>query len=62
MTGIQPEKLDDIQLSLYLAQKHYPGQTMTTVLEIADRVLEWIKEKRQEQTEDNKKEIENQIT
>ena len=53
MTGIQPEKLDDIQLSLYLAQKQYNGQlSVKEVLWTADRVLEWIKTKRKEQTEE----------
>jgi hypothetical protein len=55
-TGIQPEKLDDIQLSLYLAQKHYGKSSHAAlhVMNCADQFYDWIKEKRAEQTEENR--------
>jgi hypothetical protein len=52
-TGIQPEKLDDIQLALYLAQKNNDGQPLSYITTHADRFLDWINEKRGKQTEKN---------
>jgi hypothetical protein len=53
-TGIQPEKLDDIQLALYLAQKNNDGQPLSYITSHADRFLDWINEKRGKQTEKNR--------
>lgn len=57
MNDIQTEKLDDIQLSMYLAQKHYQGQSVTEVLKTADRMLQWIRDKRSDQPEENRNSI-----
>jgi hypothetical protein len=53
-TGIQPEKLDDIQFALYLAQKNNDGQPLSYITTHADRFLDWINEKRGKQTEKNR--------
>ena len=53
-TGLQPEKLDDIQLALYLAQKNNDGQPLSYITSHADRFLDWINEKRGKQTEKNR--------
>jgi len=34
-TGIQPEKLDDIQLSIYLAQQHFSSHSTMHVTNCA---------------------------
>jgi len=52
-TEIQPEKLDDIQLALYLAQKNNDGQPLSYITTYADRFLDWINEKRAKQIETN---------
>jgi hypothetical protein len=52
--GIQPEKLDDIQLALYLAQKNNDGQPLSYIVTHADCFLDWINEKRGKQTEKNR--------
>lgn len=45
-TEIQPEKLDDIQLSIYLAQQQYSGYGTVHVTKCAAQILDWIKEMR----------------
>jgi len=52
--GIQPEKLDDIQLALYLALKNNDGQPLSYIVTHADCFLDWINEKRGKQTEKNR--------
>jgi hypothetical protein len=48
-TEIQLEKLDDIQLAVYLTVKNNPGQPMNGyVLIEAERILKWMRDKRQE--------------
>lgn len=56
-TGIQPEKLDDIQLALYLAQENNHGQSLSYIITHADRFLDWINEKRGKQTEKSRSAI-----
>jgi hypothetical protein len=53
-TGLQLEKLDDIQLALYLAQKNNDGQPLSYITSHADRFLDWINEKRGKQIEKNR--------
>jgi len=52
-TGIQPERLDDIQLSIYLAQKNNQGQPTPYILAEADRLLDWLYSKRGKQKVEN---------
>ena len=54
-TGIQLEKLDDIQLAIYIAA--HASDSVRYSTEVADGILNWIKEKRAEETENNKSSI-----
>ena len=43
MAKINIDKLDDIQLAMYLAQKNNKGQTTGVIKKEAESILEWIR-------------------
>ena len=46
MAKINIDKLDDIQLAMYLAQKNNKGQPTLIIKREAETILEWIRDKR----------------
>lgn len=46
MKKINIDKLDDIQLAMYLAQKNNKGQPTLIIKREAESILEWIRDKR----------------
>lgn len=51
------EKLDDIQLAIYLAQKNYQGQNARYITDCADQILDWIKDARQGKPKEKTEEV-----
>lgn len=54
---LEVEKLDDVQLALYLGFVNNRGYGIKVQLDTADSYYEWMKSKRREQTEENAKQI-----
>jgi hypothetical protein len=48
MEPLQQSKLDDIQLALYMAFQNH-GDNMNFTIPLADKLLKWMKEKREEE-------------
>ena len=48
MEPINIDKLDDIQLSVYLAQKNNETQSINYIIRDANVIYDWIKSKREE--------------
>ena len=48
MEPLQPAKLDDVQLAIYMAFQNH-GDNMNFTIPLADKLLNWMKEKRKEQ-------------
>jgi hypothetical protein len=48
MEPLQQSKLDDIQLALYMAFQNH-GDNMHFTISLADKLLKWMKEKREEE-------------
>lgn len=46
MAKINIDKLDDVQLAMYLAQKNNQGQPTLIIKREAETILEWIRDKR----------------
>ena len=53
MEQINIDKLDDIQLSIYLAQKNNQTQSIIYIIKDANIIFDWIKSKRKETYEKN---------
>ena len=58
MAKINIDKLDDIQLAMYLAQKNNKGQTTEVIKKEAESILEWIRDKRNSSEKKQKRTIE----
>lgn len=55
MEQINIEKMDDVQLSLVLSLQNNKGYFTHMILKQADEFYEWLKEKRQEETQTKNK-------
>ena len=58
MAKINIDKLDDIQLAMYLAQKNNKGQSTLIIKREAESILEWIRDKRNTSEKKQKRTIE----
>ena len=58
MAKINIDKLDDIQLAMYLAQKNNKGQSTLIIKREAESILEWIRDKRNSSEKKQKRTIE----
>lgn len=58
MAKINIDKLDDIQLAMYLAQKNNKGQTTGVIKKEAESILEWMRDKRNSSEKKQKRTIE----
>ena len=47
MGDLTIQSMDDVQLSIYLAQKNFQGQPAIHITNCADQILNWIKDTRQ---------------